>query len=79
MFSHNHPDRLHLLSHAQALFPYSSVKVIHTLLETIHIEVDGHRYTFEIGSDDDAYIFSDGVTTFTIPLLDFPKDNKDLP
>ena len=64
-------DRLHLLSRAQALFPGAIIEVIYTSDEIIHIDVNGHRYTFEIGSDDDAYAFTDGVTGFTIPLMDF--------
>ena len=72
-------DRLHLLSHAQALFPGAIIDVIHTPDEIIHIDVNDHRYTFEIGSDDDEYVFSDGVTAFTIPLMDFGEDFWDLP
>ena len=72
-------DRLHLLSHAQALFPGAVVDVIHTPDEIVHIDVNGHRYTFEIGSDDDEYVFTDGVTAFTIPLMDFDEDFWDLP
>lgn len=72
-------DRLHLLSHAQDLFPGAIIDVIHTPDEIIHIDVDGHRYTFEIGSDDDAYAFTDGVTEFTMPLMDFDEDFWDLP
>lgn len=62
-------DRVHLLSHAQALFPGAFIEVTHTPDEIIHIDVNGHRYTFEIGSDDDEYVFSDGITMFTIPLF----------
>jgi hypothetical protein len=62
-------DYLHLLQHAWDLFPGSDVEITYTEDETIHIDVDGHRYTFEIGSDDDAYIFSDGSSSFTIPLF----------
>jgi len=67
-------DQLHLLSHAQALFPGAVIEVIHTPDEIIHIEVDGHRFTFEIGSDDDEYVFTDGHTTFTIPLMEIDWD-----
>lgn len=63
-------DYEHLLAHAQALFPAATIKVIYTPDEVIHIDIDGHRFTFEIGSDDDAYIFSDGQTSFTIPLIE---------
>ena len=67
-------DWLHLLSHAQALFPGTVIAVIHTPDEIIHIDVDQHRYTFEIGSDDDKYVFTDGKRGFSIPLMDFGKD-----
>ncbi|MES2175453.1 MAG: hypothetical protein V4523_16090 [Pseudomonadota bacterium] len=67
-------DRLHLLSHAQALFPAAVIEVIHTPDEIIHIDVDGHRYTFEIGSDDDEYLFSDGKALFAIPLMQIDWD-----
>lgn len=67
-------DRLHLLSHAQALFPGAVIEVIHMPDEIIHIEVDGHGFTFEIGSDDDEYVFTDGHTTFTIPLMEIDWD-----
>lgn len=62
-------DYLHLLQHAWNLFPGSDVEITYAEDETIHIDVDGHRYSFEIGSDDDAYIFSDGASSFTIPLF----------
>ena len=63
-------DRSHLLSHAQPLFPGAVIDVIHTLNEIIYLDVDGHRFTFEIGSDDDAYVFTDGNAAFTIPLME---------
>jgi hypothetical protein len=62
-------DYEHLLNHAQELFPTAKIEVHYTDDEIIHIDVDGHRFTFEIGSDDDAYIFDDGVNAFTIPLF----------
>ena len=67
-------DGLHLLSHAQALFPGAAIEVVHTPDEIIHIEVDGHRYTFEIGSDDDEYFFTDGKASFSIPLMEIDWD-----
>ena len=67
-------DRPHLLSHAQGLFPGAVIDVIHTPDETIHIDVDGHRYTFEIGSDDDEYYFTDGESAFSIPLMETDED-----
>lgn len=46
--------------------------------EIIHIDVDGHRFTFEIGSDDDCYVFGDGEKSFVIPLMENPEENEDL-
>lgn len=69
--SNDHPaDYEHLLAHAEALFPDADIKVIHTPDEIIHIDIDDRHFTFETGSDDDAYIFSDGQTSFTIPLME---------
>lgn len=62
-------DYDHLMQHAQDMFPGSVIEVIHTPDEIIHIDVDGQRYTFEIGSDDDEYMFCDGTTSFAIPLF----------
>lgn len=62
-------DYEHLMCHAQDLFPGAVIDVIHTPDEIIHIDVDGHRYTFEIGSDDDEYIFCDERASFRIPLF----------
>jgi hypothetical protein len=62
-------DYEHLLAHAQARFPQSKIEVSYTEGEIIHIDVDGRRFTFAIGSDDDAYIFDDGVIAFSIPLF----------
>lgn len=63
-------DRLHLLSHAQALFPGAVIDVTHTADEIIYLYVDRHRFAFEIGSDDDAYVFTDGNAAFKIPLME---------
>lgn len=67
-------DRSHLLSHTQPLFPGAVIDVIHTPDEIIHIDVDGHRFTFEIGSDDDEYLFTDGKAFFSIPLMEIDWD-----
>ena len=67
-------DHDHLLIYAQALFPGSDIIVTHAPDEIIHIDVDGHRFTFEIGSDDDAYVFTDGYAAFTIPLMEIERD-----
>jgi hypothetical protein len=61
-------DYFHLLQHVWDLFPKADIEITYEG-ETIHIDVNGYRYTFEIGSDDDAYVFSDGTTSFTIPLF----------
>ena len=63
-------DHDHLISHAQATFPGSDIKVVYSRDEIIHLDVDGHRYTFEIGSDDDEYVFTDGKMSFSIPLME---------
>jgi hypothetical protein len=63
-------DHVHLLAHAKAIFPGSTISITHTDDEVIHIDVDGVRYTFEIGSDDEEYVFTKGNDTFRIPLMD---------
>lgn len=70
-------DRLHLVRHAQALFRGATIDVVYAPDEIIHLDVNGHRFTFEIGSDDDKYVFTDGKTTFTIPLMDFCSGSWD--
>jgi hypothetical protein len=65
-------DHEHLFDHAQRLFPGASIEVTHTDDEVIYIDVDGHRFTFEITSDDEEYVFTDGRDTFTIPLMENP-------
>ena len=73
--SNNDPlDRAHLLSYATELFPGAAIEVTYAPDETIHLDVDGHRYTFEIGSDDDEYLFTDGKVTFSIPLMEIDRD-----
>jgi translation elongation factor P/translation initiation factor 5A len=62
------------MSHAQALFPGAVIEVTYAPEEIIHLKVDDHRHTFEIGSDDDEYVFTDGATVFTIPLMDINAD-----
>lgn len=66
-------DTQHLMHHAATLFPGSVITITYEE-EIIHIDVDGHRYSFGIGSDDDHYIFSDGETSFIIPLMENPED-----
>lgn len=65
-------DYDHLVDHAQRLFPGASIEVTHTDDEIIYIDVDGHCFKFEITSDDEKYIFTDGRETFTIPLMENP-------
>lgn len=72
-------DYEHLLAHAQALFPAADIRITHTPDEVIYIDVDRCRFTFEIGSDDDAYVFSDGQTSFTIPLMEIFKSSGKKP
>lgn len=62
-------DYDHLLTHAQDRFPGARIDITYTQDEIIYIDVDGRRFTFEIGSDDDAYVFDDGTISFTIPLF----------
>lgn len=62
-------DHDHLVHHARLLFLGSAVAVTYDD-EIIHLDIDGVRFTFEIGSDDDEYLFSDGHRTFSIPLMD---------
>lgn len=67
-------DYLHLIRHAWVLFPEATIEITYHD-ESIHLDVNGHRFTFEIGSDDDSYVFSDGATSFEIPLMDNPEGN----
>lgn len=69
-------DYPHLLQHAWDLFPGAHIEITYDD-EIIHIEIDGHRFTFEIGSDDDCYAFSDGETSFMIPLMENSDDDED--
>lgn len=63
-------DYEHLLRYARARFPEASITITHTEDERIHIDVDGDRYTFDIGSDDDEYLFVGQFGSFAIPLMD---------
>ena len=74
MTNSSYADYDYLREHAQRLFPGASIEVIHTDDEVIHIDVNGHRYTFEITSDDEEYVFTDGRTTFRIPLMEIPDE-----
>ena len=70
----SYADNEYLREHAQRLFPGASIEVIHTDDEVIHIDVVGHRFTFEITSDDEEYVFTDGRKTFRIPLMESPEE-----
>lgn len=70
----SYADHDYLREHAQRLFPGALIEVFHTDDEVIHIDVDGQRYTFEITSDDEEYAFTDGQTTFRIPLMEGSDD-----
>lgn len=64
-------DYDHLMRHARSRFSGASVTITHTEDERIHIDVDGDRYTFDIGSDDDEYLFVGQLGSFAIPLMDW--------
>ena len=66
-------DYLHLLQYTWDMFPGAIIGVEYGEDETIHITVDDRRFTFEIGSDDDCYTFTDGETSFVIPLMENPE------
>ena len=74
MTNSSYADYAYLRAHAQLLFPGASIEVIHTDDEVIHIDVNEHRFTFEITSDDEEYVFTDGRTTFRIPLMESPDE-----
>jgi hypothetical protein len=67
-------DYDYLREHAEKLLPGASIEVLHTDDEVIYIDVNGHRFTFEITSDDEEYVFTDGRTTFRIPLMESPEE-----
>lgn len=68
-------DHDHLVHHARLQFPGSAVAVTYDD-EIIHLDIDGVRFTFEIGSDDDAYVFDGPRGSFVIPLM---ADDDDAP
>ena len=74
MTNSSYADYDYLREHAEQLFPGASIAVIHTDDEVIHIDVNRHRFTFEITSDDEEYVFTDGRTTFRIPLMKSPEE-----
>lgn len=70
----SYTDYDHLLIHTQRLFPSATIEITYTDDEVIHIDVDGHRFTFEITSDDEEYVFTDGKEAFAIPLMENPEN-----
>ncbi|MGP1354635.1 MAG: hypothetical protein ACTS1Z_15075 [Parasphingopyxis sp.] len=64
-------DYDHLMRHARTRFPNASVTISYTDDERIYIDVDADRYAFDIGSDDDEYLFVGRAGTFAIPLMDW--------
>lgn len=71
MTNPNPADYDHLMAHARALFPGASITITYTDDERIHFDVNIDRFTFDIGSDDDAYCFVGRSGTFLIPLMDW--------
>ena len=70
--THQKPaDYEHLICHVRARFPGEAVRITYTEDERIHIDVGAHRYTFDIGSDDDEYLFVGQLGSFSIPLIDW--------
>lgn len=63
------PDYDYLTRYAQHLFPGSQVVVTYPAEEVIHIQIDTRLFVFEVGSDDEAYTFTNGHQTFEIPLM----------
>lgn len=62
-------DNDHLMFDARAVSG-TSITITHTEDERIHIDADGDRYTFDIGSDDE-YLFVGRLGSFAIPLMDW--------
>ncbi len=65
------PDYAHLTAQTKQLFPDSRVVVYYPTEEVIHILIDDRLFVFELGSDDECYLFSNGEEYFEIPLMDW--------
>ena len=65
------PDYTYLTEQTKKLFPQSRVIVSYPQDEVIHILIDDRLFVFEIGSDDDSYVFSNGEDCFEIPLMEW--------
>jgi len=65
-------ERDHLIAEASKLYPNASVSIHYDDGdEAIHLEIDGTRFTFHSGSDeDDFYVFCSGDDRIVIPALD---------
>jgi hypothetical protein len=71
-------DYDHLLHHAQRLFPGVRIAITYDLeADMISLAVDDRRFTFEVGSDDDAYVFVAGDDAFEIPLMEILPHDRD--
>lgn len=65
------PDHAYLTAQTKRLFPDSRVLVTYPKDEVINILVDDRLFVFEIASDNDEYVFSNGDECFTIPLMNW--------
>ena len=65
------PDYAYLTAQTKILFPGSRVTVSYPQDEVIHILLNDNLFVFVIGSDDEAYSFSNGEDCFEIPLMDW--------
>ena len=64
-------ERDHLISEALEVYPNASISIDYDDEdEAIHLTIDGMRFTFNVGSDDDAYVFQSGDHRIVIPALD---------
>ena len=64
-------ERDHLINEASKLFPNSTISLEYgDQYEEIHLYIDGARYTFNVGSDDDVFVFYAGNNRIVIPALD---------
>jgi len=64
-------ERNYLIKEASKLYPNASITVDYDDEdEAIHLDIDGTRYTFQVGSDDDAYVFQSSGARIMLPALD---------
>ena len=63
-------ERNHLIAEASKLFPNTTITIDYDDDdEAIHLDIDGTRYTFGTGSDDDVYVFRSGNDRIVIAEL----------